>query len=772
MVSGWITSTLVLCTGQSRVIDSYSREALPFATVYNIAKPHIMTTTDINGYFMMDTNCEGDSILLTYIGYDSLYTIYTGEPTEIYLNASDQDLEEVVIKAKDDPAIAVIKKVLKNRSQHNIENLPFYQTKIYNKLSIRFDTPKDSVKMDNPIDKQVLPSHFFITESLTNRQYEYKHKVYEQVVATEISGLDEANFAITADDVQNLHFYKDYIVVFNKDYLNPISPLSWLKYTFNLDRIYEENGDSMYLIHYWPKADRFNCFKGMMVISGNGWAVQKIKMQNAMGGVYPFLMYQEYSQIGSQWFPEKFILELTFPSAAGSEYPFKLNNISIFDSTTFEKKPLQSGQVNKVEMGTNVAHRLDGLRMIDLEDKEIDAYTFGNQVMRYTPLGFIARNMGHIINFELPVGPVAIDLLNLYKRNNFERNRMGLRLVSNRNTWPHLSLSAYAAWGTADQTFKYGGGFMWYFDRLRKHGIGYQYTDDIAENDLFRFRNTWYDRYFSNYFTASKSHSINFTSQIKSFAIKLEGRNQQIRPLYDYHFNVLPTEDYENINLSEVNFSVEYSKGKQVNFFNTWYMVRDIAYPIIQLRINSGRDKISSPNFQYTAVDLAATKVFRWSLLGRTIVTVEGGYIAGEAPFFRLYNAPASLSGRLTLQVVNSFQTMPPNKYFGDRYFHFFTEHNFGYLYVTKFSSPELFIAYNVGWSALSNRSRHDYVEPVDYNKGFHEVGIGLNSIIRIPLQNWFAFGINAGGYYNTEGHKKPVLGDNFVLKLGLGFIF
>ncbi|MBK8354501.1 MAG: hypothetical protein IPL13_03795 [Saprospiraceae bacterium] len=693
--------------GQGRIVDAETLEALPFSAVMNLSKPEIMTISDINGYFTLPTKSIGDSILIRYVGYDTIRTIFTKDSVVYRLTASQNEIKEAVITADDGPAIAVIKKVLKNRPNLSIVDIDFYQCRIYTKNIVGFNTNDDSISIKGLSATKKYPSTFFIAESLVERQYEKRDKVFERVIASSAAGLKDAEFAIMPEDVQSLNFYRDYLNIYNKDYINPISPLSWYKYHFNLDKVYEENGDTLYKIDYWPKSNRFNCFKGMMVISDKGWAVQKIRIENASNEIYPFILQQEYKTVAGQWFPLKFTANLLFPSAVDKDIPFKITQTSIFDNVSFEPKALNSNKSNKTIFDPNAGHNLDSLRFIPLEKTDSSAYIFGNYIYDETPIGYVLKNMNFFINYQIPVGPVAIEAFSLYRRNLFEENRFGLSLLTNMNMMPHLQFGAYGAYGSSDKEFKYGGSVAWHFDKLQTNSVKYSYQNDIESNHLFRFRNVWFDRYYSNLYNKIENHELSYRS-----------------------------------------------------------------YPIININLNAGFKGLLNGEFEYQSLEVNINKVFRWTLIGNTNFTAQAGYMLGQPPIWKLFNAPASRTGSFTIQAPNSFQTMPANVFWSNKFAHLFVEQTIGKLFVTKFSMPELFLAYNAGWGKLDKANNHEGIVLRDYSNGFHEIGAGFNSLIRIPIYDWFAFGINVGGYYDLTSRAPLNLGENFVVKVGFGFLY
>jgi len=757
---------------QGRIIDLSNDEGLPFCTVASLQHPDLMAISDISGYFTLSDKAIGDSILLTYIGYDTLLTVYNLNTKVYALKPSNQYLNEALIVANDGPAIALIKKVLRNRDQLNIQNLNFYQCQIYTKNSIGFDTDEDSISITNFNKTTKFPSKLFISESVINRQYNKPDKVFENIIASSSSVMKDLQFAIPPDEIQSLHFYKDYVRIFNKDYVNPISNFSWFKYHFNLDKIYEEHGDTLYKIDFWPKQKSYNCFKGMCIVSANGWAVQKITMQNANDEIYPFKLHQEYQNHDGIWFPSKLSSQIKFPSAVGKDYPFVLNQDNVFSQVTFQPIYIQPNKINITEINADSISQIQALRPFPLEAKNSIAYTFGKYLFKTTPMGYLLKNMQSFVNYQIPFGPIAIDALSVFQTNLYENKRLGVSLLSNMAHYPHFHLGGYVAYGLDDKAFKYGASIGWYFDKIRTSSLLYQYRHDIEGNRLFRMRNSWYDRYYSNLYASKESHRVEYRKVHSTHNISVGMEWNSYNPHFDYIFiSDKDKIDHRLIN-SGFDITYRYFKGRQINFFNTYFITQNLDYPIFEVHYNQGIKGILGSQFNYQSLEINATKTFRWVLIGNTNITIQAGKVFGHPPIFNIFNAPASLTGSLTLQVPNSFQTMHANTYFSNQYVHLFLEQVIRRLYTTRFSTPELFVGYNAGWGMLMTTGDHDGIVLKDYSSGYHEVGLGFNSLIRLPIYDWFAFGINFGGYYNLKNLSPIKLGENFVLKVGMGFLF
>ena len=111
--------------------DAQTKEPLPFVTVYFVGK-NIGTTTDFNGEYKLDSQWASNKVGVSYVGYKKqIKNIKTGtsQRVDFYLEPDAQRLDEVVIKTKvryrnkNNPAVELIKKVLKNKNLNRKEAL-------------------------------------------------------------------------------------------------------------------------------------------------------------------------------------------------------------------------------------------------------------------------------------------------------------------------------------------------------------------------------------------------------------------------------------------------------------------------------------------------------------------------------------------------------------------------------------------------------------------------------------------------------------------------
>jgi len=94
------------------VKDAKTNDVLPFASI--IFQNNRGLLTDANGTFNIDSKEKIDSLLISYVGYKTKsILIKKTKYLTILLAPSVEQLQTVVLNAPENPAIALIKKVIK-----------------------------------------------------------------------------------------------------------------------------------------------------------------------------------------------------------------------------------------------------------------------------------------------------------------------------------------------------------------------------------------------------------------------------------------------------------------------------------------------------------------------------------------------------------------------------------------------------------------------------------------------------------------------------------
>ena len=134
MQTGFAQKTIV----SGKVIDAVTKEPLPFSPVMFVGTKS-GAQTDLDGNYKIDTYYSGDSLRVMVLGYAPLTKRVKQGITSVVnfeLVAASSETAEVVIRPDDgpNPAIALMKKVIRNKKINNREKLDAYEYEAYNKV--------------------------------------------------------------------------------------------------------------------------------------------------------------------------------------------------------------------------------------------------------------------------------------------------------------------------------------------------------------------------------------------------------------------------------------------------------------------------------------------------------------------------------------------------------------------------------------------------------------------------------------------------------------
>jgi hypothetical protein len=272
-----------------RVTDALTNQPIPFANVA-FKGTTIGTVTDINGYYQIDTDKPSDSLGASYVGYIPVTLKIAKGKTQaanFLLKVSRVDLGEVVIKAGENPANILLRKVIENKDKNDKQHLDAYQYEVYNKMEFDMtDIPPDfkDKKLIKPfafifdnIDSSVTNSKpflpFFITETLSNFYFKKNPKTSKEIIkASKISGLEnESVTQFLGDMYQNIDVYDNYIDVFGKSFVSPVSNIGTVYYKYYLT-------DSAFLDNQWCYKLKFKPRRRQeLTFTGECWMIQLLQ---------------------------------------------------------------------------------------------------------------------------------------------------------------------------------------------------------------------------------------------------------------------------------------------------------------------------------------------------------------------------------------------------------------------------------------------------------------------------------------------------------------
>ena len=280
------------------VVDATTKETIPFATV-SFKGTKTGTTTDIDGKYRLESYYSSDSILVTFLGYKPFTTHVRQDNSQtinVELISSDMMLKEFKIvgsKKDENPAHAIIKKMIANKKINNKIKLDAYEYEVYNKIEFdinnldekfmnrkvfkKFDFVFDMI--DSTDDKPYLP--IFIIESLSDYYYARSPKHKKEIIkATKVSGPENESISQYLGDMyQNSNIYDNTINIFGRHFISPTNNNMLLHYKTYLTDSAFINKSWCYKIEFIPKRKMDLAFIGEMWINDTTYAIKVIEAE-------------------------------------------------------------------------------------------------------------------------------------------------------------------------------------------------------------------------------------------------------------------------------------------------------------------------------------------------------------------------------------------------------------------------------------------------------------------------------------------------------------
>ncbi|MBI2279826.1 MAG: carboxypeptidase-like regulatory domain-containing protein [Bacteroidetes bacterium] len=784
-------------TLKGKVIDEKTKEALAFVNILTNQK--IGATTNIDGLFTINSTSPITSLKLSYVGYEMKEIDVTGKTSlVISLKPTSYQLSEFTLLAGENPAHRIINKVVENRNIHNPEKSLNFKYESYNKLFVTgaVDTaiinhPEKIAALDSSSQRAIdflEKHHIFLMESVTERKYLLPDKSYEKVMASRVSGLQNNTFSLIATEIQSFSFYNEMLNVGGSSYLNPISVNSINKYFFLIEDTTFSGIDTVYVISFRPKKGKnFSGLKGLLYINTDGYAVQNVVAEpNEESESFGIKIQQQYEKIENRWFPVQLNTTILFNNATINN--FKMLGIGKSYIKNIEINP----ELKKNEFGIVATEVADDVTKKDeefwnkyredtLSDKERATYHVIDSLGKAEKFDKKLIAIEAFLTGKFRVGFVDLDLDKFLSFNDYEGFRFGTGMHTNNKVSRLFSVGGYGAFGTKDNTFKYGGDVNFFIHKNYEIELNLSYQKDVIEPGNTRFytykiplmsaagNRFFYMNRMNNNEKVEARLQFRTLRYLKVF---LFTNQESVDVTSDYYY-LKKINDYtwlhdKNYLFNEIGVELKYAFKQKVIQTTNYKYAKPTKYPILYARIEHGLNNTYN-EYEYTRITVKTVKTFEIKNLGKPSIYVESGIIFGDAPIQKLNSSIGLyIPGAFLTAAELAFETMYPYEFYSDRFTYIHFKHNFGNLLIkTKKFKPELVLASNIGFGSLNNKENHGGQTFNTLEKGFYESGILINNLIKL---NFTTFGVAA--YYRYGPYKLQKESDNFTVKMSFGYLF
>lgn len=672
---GALSQTTVV-TG--KVIDATTQEPLPFVNVAFLGTK-IGTVTDFDGNFKLDSYYALDSIVCSSVGYERQTVKIRRDREQVVnfsLQSSSLELETFVIRASEheNPAHPIIRGVLKYKPVNNREKLEAYEYEVYNKVEFdlnnltekftekklfkHFDFIFDNI--DSSEAKTYLP--LFMTESLSNFYYRQRPKSEKEIIkATKVSGIkNESISQFLGDMYQNVNIYDNYIHVFGKNFISPISNSGFSHYKYYLTDSTFIDSKWCYLIEYKPKHKQELTFEGQMWVNDTTYAIKKVEGAISANANINFIsdmrVLQEYDQVEDEiWMLTKdnLVIDFNFGDKTMGMYGRK--------STSYKEFVINKPRADDFYFGAENIVLADDVNDKDeafWQEARHDTLTLNQQkiytmvdslkaVPRFNTyidiLSLVITGYKEVGKFE--IGPY----FTTYSYNPVEGNRIRLGGRTSNAFSTRLMFEGYGAYGFRDEEWKYMGGFLYFFEKKPRVWVEGRYSKDIEQ--LGQSDNAFQqDNLLSSAFRRSPNDKLTLVEDSRlalinewfdgfSSGIEVQRRNMQARGglIYERVVDAEPI-PVADITTTEMKLQARFAYKEKYVYGEFERVSLGTRFPIITAKASLGMKGFFGGDYEYQKLQLGVKHGVRLGAYGNLDYRFEGGKFFGQGiPFPLLF---------------------------------------------------------------------------------------------------------------------------------------
>lgn len=772
-----------------RVQDKDTQEGIPFCNVY-FQGTTIGATTDIDGFYTIQNTGNFDTLVVSAIGYGKTIELINGrESINFYITSKSQDLQEVVVLAGENPAIAIVKGIIKNRDKNTLEKVYHYQLERYRKIELDIDNIneefKDS-KLLKPFDfifdnidsvseeKPFLP--FYVTEELHDLHYNLNDKNLKEIPkAHKVSGVNNKTVIdLIGDMYAKFDLYDNQFLILGKAFAAPFSKFGLINYEYYIIDSTLIDGQKSYKLKFKPKRSGEKTFYGEFWVLDRSYAVQRLDMRMTEGVninlVDRIVFYQENELIQDSFYvPRRRKLIIDFN--AEDDAPGLIGRrTESFKKYTISRDPLLDYQAVEVpdyvdlESLERDTQYWQEVRHEKLTKSEQQVYTMIDSLKSVPLYTTYVDMINFFITGYVSVGKLELGtLFGIYSFNQIEGHRPALYARTTSNFSKKLRLSGGLAYGFRDQVLKPTLGLLYIpkkyprqeFEMRYKEAIDFSSSssEDIVEGNLFAnlYRRPIYQKLL---------HVREFKAAYEQFFPKgFSGRISVLwRDLdpygdledgngfnYRYYGNADNESEYDTTLIaSEINFKIRYAYKEQFldgNFSRTSIGSR---YPILELQYTRGLSGVLNGQYDYHKLTFAASHWFNIGTVGWFQYKLKAGKIFSTLPFLL---AEVHQGNETYFYSPNAYNGMNKYAFASDEYVSIHLQHHFeGYFLnriplLKKLQLREV-IEFRAVWGRMSNENlRANGYNLFDEEKDFKETYNGFRTLDQTPYME-LSYGI------------------------------
>ena len=712
---------------QGEVIDSLTREPLPYISVY-LKGTSEGGMTDNNGRFSFQTYRAEAQLVISSVGYEE-YTRLIHPAKEqnfkVCLAPTSYALTEVVVKPgrerykkKDNPAVRFVKGMIEHRDDYSPDKQEFWQRERYEKMTFainNFDSAKQQKWLyrkfkflKNYVDTSAVTGQPVLAvsnrELLATDYYQRSPKREKQwVKARRQAGVDEMlsqqgmeqAISVTMTDVD---IYENNITLFTNKFVSPLSALGPSFYKYYLMDTVSVAGKPCVDLAFVPfNSESFGFTGHLYVLLDSTYFVRRVVMNFPQKINLNFVDYMRIDQLFDRA-PDGTRQLLT--ESITAEFKLVENSDGIYAKRdvfyrNYCYEPTDSAQIafgrpeNVIE-DVSASAKTDEYwaenRHADVSKKETSVGDMMAQLRSYPAFYWTEQFLKVMFTGYIPL-PNDKKPLFYYGMMNATMSGNALEGVRIRaggmtSAWlhPHLFGRGFIAYGFRDKRPKGLAELEWSFNRKKEyanefpiHSLKVRY-----ENDVNQYGQHYLYTNKDNMFLALKRQKddrigylqkaeVTYTNEFYSgLSLQLTTRLRR-----DESSCLIPfirkddRQPVKSIRTSELELKLRYAPGEK--FFQTQWNRFPVSLdaPVFTLSHTAAAKGVLGGDYTYQYTEAGFQKRFWFSAFGYTDVILKAGKVWSKVPFPLLIIPNANLS--YTIQ-PESYSLMNAMEFMNDAY--------------------------------------------------------------------------------------------------------
>jgi len=660
------------------VRDGHTNEPIPFVNIV-IPGATVGTLTGFNGTYALEFRQKADSIralLLGYRGVTLKILPHQFQTVDFELTPENLDLPEVTITYQGNPAETILRKVIRNKEKNNLQSFNSCQFETYtkiqfdaNNLSERFMKRKILDKFDfvwSYLDtstlngKSFLP--VFLSETMSDNYYRKSPRARKEIIrASRISGFENASVSQFFGHLsEQVDVYRNYIPLFERNFVSPIADFAIDYYKFYLvDSAFISNRWCYHLM-FKPRRKQELTFSGNLWINDTSFAVKKLQMRIADDANINFIndleIGQEFEWTDNQfWMLTRDALDADFNILTDTK-----KTIGFYGHRTVLYRNFRFCEPEDrryFNISTDIHIDPDATKKAEdywqenrpekLTAQEQSIYTMVDSVMSVPVFRtiqdiFYGIFTGYICWGKFEIGPYT----KFFSYNGTEgaRFRLGIRTANSFSKT--VQLEGYAAYGTLDRRFKFGGDVIYMVSKNPRRDLTASYKYDIEQLGLSPTAFAT-DNILSSLFHRGPNNKLTMVQDFRvayehewhtGFINRLHLIHRQVFPLGSTEFIVFPEKGGEPRYMNSI-FTSEVQLDTRISFRER-FLAAEFArvtissrYPIIHLSYTYGIPNLFRSDYEFHKLALNLSQWFSFATIGWSKYLIEAGKIWKTLPY-------------------------------------------------------------------------------------------------------------------------------------------